>query len=140
MSGQNRTDEILLLTFQEILLLLQSLGYTEVRGIRLESKKADKEGVIRLIGGLVDKGLLIPEEETFRIEEKLGRMMVCMGEPEQDYELEYDGELFYCYEREEDALVTSLYQRRPEMLELRFFTEGGLKKWKEEMRDDTRGY
>lgn len=135
MENRDINNEILLLSFSEILLLLQSLGYTSVRGIRMDIKKAGDGQVVQMISRLVNRGLLIPEEGRFRIEEHLGYMLICMGEPEHTYETEYDGELFYCYERKDKALVTSIYQRREDVLELRLFTADELKVWKEEMQD-----
>ena len=129
------------MSFTEICLLLQSLGVTSVNGIYMGEEQISDEEVVEVLDGMVKKGLLTAEEERFVIEERLGHMMRCMGWSEADYPLEYeDGQIFYCYERGQEVLVTSLFQQKGGMMRLMLLGKEEFEEWKERMRDDTCGY
>ena len=106
------------LTYKEILLLLQSAGVESINGIYIEEDPVSDEEIVLLIDGLVKKGVLCAEDDSFRMEKTVGRMIRCMGWPEKDYRAPVDGEDAYCYERGEDLLVTRPSQTRERTLEM----------------------
>lgn len=130
-----------LLTFSELRLLLQAAGYQEINGIYMEQETVSEYEVICILKQLTQKGLLQAEDDRFVIQKQLGNMLRCMGEPGSSFVLEFqDGQFFYCYERGEFVLVTSLFQRKEKTMKLSLFSEKEYRSWKEQMLNDTGRY
>ena len=130
-----------LLTFQEVKILLQSLGYDSITGIRMPEEQLTREAVIKLLHQMSEKGLLRAKGERFIMDSRIGEMMVCMGQP--DKTVFYDSgdswfPSYFCYMKEEQVLVSELYPVKKDVLKLTLFNREEYEKWKEQMPDDIR--
>lgn len=113
----------ILLTFQELMLLLQSVGVQYMNGFyRAEGEISDQE-VLFLTESLVKKGVLIAAEQEFFLDDTVEAMLRCMGWPDEDYELEQENAVVYCYERSEKVLVTKIYSMKENTLELVLYSK-----------------
>lgn len=108
----------MLLTFQELMLILQSMGVDEIRGIYMDVEPVTDEEVIQIMYSLVQKGILTAKEDSFQLERITGRMIRCMGWPDWNYLTEIDGESVYCYEKKGDFLITRISPLRPQTIEM----------------------
>lgn len=130
-----------LLTFREVKILLQSLGYDSIAGIRMPEEQLTREAVIKLLHQMCEKGLLRAKEGLFIIDSRIGEMMVCMGQPDET--VFYDSgdcwsPSYFCYIKEELVLVSELYPVKKDVLKLTLFNREEYEKWKEQMPDDIR--
>ena len=139
-------DEIIeiseLLSFREIMILLQGIGCETTVGIVMTEEILSEEELVTTLYEMADKGILEAKGEEFLMDAKIGKMMLCMGEPERFFELvPEDGELpgYFCYEREGYILITQLFPRKKDMLKLTLLEQNEYERWKERMIDDIGG-
>lgn len=123
MSKNEYAESGVLLTFRELALLLQSVGVKYINGFCLSESEISDEEVIQLIGGLVRKGILKTSDTEFYMEDMVEKMIRCIGWPDEDYEIEQENWQIYCYEKEEDVLVTKIYPVREKTLELILYSK-----------------
>lgn len=123
MSENEYAESGVLLTFQELALLLQSAGVKYINGFCLSESEISDEEVIQLIGSLVRKGILKTSDTEFYMEDMVEKMIRCIGWPDEDYEIEQENWQIYCYEKEEDVLVTKIYPVREKTLELILYSK-----------------
>ena len=111
------------LTFRERTLLLHSVGVRYINGFCLSESEISDEEVIQLIGSLVRKGILKTSDTEFYMEDMVEKMICCIVWPDEDYEIEQENGHIYCYEKEENALVTKIYPVREKTLELILYSK-----------------
>lgn len=102
---------------------MQSVGVQYMNGFyRAEGEISDQE-VLFLTESLVKKGVLIAAEQEFFLDDTVEAMLRCMGWPDEDYELEQENAVVYCYERSEKVLVTKIYSMKENTLELVLYSK-----------------
>ncbi|MDD2980438.1 MAG: hypothetical protein PHN80_10740 [Hespellia sp.] len=124
-----------LLSFREIRILLQSLGYDQVTGICLQSELLTEEEIVVEFQKMVKKGILTEQGGHFILEKRIGRMMACMGNPEATFVLfeeRNDLPTCYCYRKCGEILISELYQIKRNTLKLLLLEESEYEQWKEE--------
>ena len=130
-------DSGIVLTGQQLGILLQSMGTWEIEGICVPMERATDEETVLLIHTMVRQGILEVRENRFAIEKTLGEMLVCMVTASQKFPLEFsDGQFFFCYPKDDSILLTSLYQRKRNALKLTMMNKIEYGEWKEEMFRD----
>lgn len=124
-----------LLTYRELKILLQSLGYSQIQGIYLPPDKLSDEEVIRTLHDMSVKKIINKKETHFVIEKKLGQMLQCMGSADQSFSLHEDRmdvPTSYCYQKGEHILVSELCEWRSNTMRLILFDREGFQQWKKE--------
>lgn len=130
------TEQAVLLTFAEIFLLLESLGIRQVNGIYMAQEPVSDKIAVETLDVLTAKGVVRAQGDVFKLEERTGRILTCMGYPEYDYALEYGEQIYYCYEKGADIAVSFLCRTKEKTLSLSLFDREGFEVWKEEMKSD----
>lgn len=141
-------DEVLeisrILSFSEIRILLQSLGCETTAGFIMPEEMLSEEELTKILYGMTEKGILEAKEDQFLIDRQVGKMMLCMGEPERFFEFmpEEAGELpaYFCYVKDCHVLITQMFPRKKDMLKLTLYEWNDYERWKEQMIDDIGGY
>ena len=140
-------DEIIeisqLLSFREIMILLQGIGYKTTIGIAMTEEILSEEELVTTLYEMAEKGILETKGEEFLVDRQIGEMMLCMGEPERFFEFvpgEEELPGYFCYERNGYILITQLFPRKKDTLKLTLLELSEYERWKERMIDDIGGY
>lgn len=113
----------IILSFHEILFLLQSAGIKNINGFFMDVGQVSDEEVIQLAATMERNGILCAKNTTFEMEKNIEKMIRCMGWPDRDFLMEKENEMFYCYEQGNQVLVTRLYPTKKSALELILYTK-----------------
>ncbi len=134
-------EEGILLTFDELRILLFSCGLRETDGIYMPEKQLSEQEAVNVLLRMEEAGLIRAAEREFEIREDLRRILRVMTKPERSFPWTPsggNGRAFYCYLAEDGAVVSERYRRKKDTLKLRFFSAEDFEKWKEETACDDR--
>ena len=153
--------KVFLFTFDEIRVLLYSLGFTSCEGIFMPGKDYTGQKVLQTVNGLVRRGLLeVPEDlrdreyqacpgkEQFVMRPWLYQMMMAMGNPSgtmiyrpgEKYpgypEELYSGPEYFCYFLPDYCLLTERDWTRKESMRLRAMDMKAFTAWRQEQEEE----
>lgn len=111
----------IILTFKELMLLLQGIGINRINGIYMEEEMVSDEEVIYILRDLEKKGILKSDKTSFEVDELMSKMLLCMGQAEKEYLCQQEEGTMYCYEREKKVLTTQLCATRRKSIELMLY-------------------
>lgn len=152
-------DEVLILTFDEVRILLYSLGYTSCKGIYMPEKEYSAKEVILAMHKMARRGFFSEDPEGGRVRcEKqqyvlrpgLRRMMMAMGDPSGSFvfrpgesgpgfsEELYNGPEYYCYMRPDYCLVAERDWKQRDCLRLREMEKSEFMSWQKEREQEAR--
>ena len=134
----------ILLSFDEVRILLYSMGITSCEGIQMPEKQFSPQEILQAMHALYRRGLLISDESPhFLIRSDLLKMLSAMGNPGGTMiyrqgetlpgfsEEMNNGREFFCYIVPDYILVTERDWTRRDFLRLRAMTPIGFSEWKE---------
>lgn len=137
----------ILLSYDEVRILLYSLGYTSCEGIHMPGKQFSPEEILQAMHAMYRRGLLSPvdteEGSHFAIRGDLQQMLNAMGNPggtliyRQGETLPgfspelNNGREFFCYIVPDYVLVTERDWTRRDILRLRAMSPTGFSEWKD---------
>lgn len=125
-------------TFDELRILLYSLGFTQCEGVRMPEKDFSAAEVIEGIRNLAAEGVAVPEEDGFRIAEDVARMLRVIGAPITTFSFEAGGAQYFCYVSDDAVVVSERYWERAEAVRLRMLDTAAFTAWREGLEDDHR--
>lgn len=130
----------MLLTFDELELLLYVRGFREINGIRMPEKDFTAVEVLLAEKHLLEEGLLETRGELFAVREDVAKIVDALGSPVSYSVLAPGPEypMFACYYIPGCYVTTELHEHREKTLRIRSFDEAEFAVWKEEMEDDYR--
>lgn len=111
----------IILTFKELMLLLQGIGISRINGIYMEEEMVSDEEVIYILRDLEKKEILRSDKTSFEVDELMSKMLRCMGRSEKEYLCQTEDGIVYCYECEKEVLTTQLCATRRKSIELMLY-------------------
>lgn len=153
---QLSAGDAIILSFDEVRILLYSLGFTSCKGIYMPVKEFTGREVLQAMHRLTGRGLLEAAaddaepaaEESFVMRPELRRMMMAMGNPAGTFiyrpgeslpgfsaEL-YNGPEFFCYTLPDYCLVTECDWTRRESMRLRAMDMESFAQWQKEREQE----
>lgn len=134
-------EKSILLTFDEIRILLYSMNVSEIEGVYMPEKIFQEEEILAAMHHMSTIGIIVAEKERFRIREDVKRILEIMAVPEWTkvwYPSEEEGPAFFLYGKEELTVVSEQYFRKKDTLKLTIFAKDAFEKWREELMNDYR--
>ena len=132
---RNGEEKGILLTFDELQLLLCSCGVEEWEGIAIPVRTYEEQEVVYTIHHLIAKKILIEQMGKIVIREDVKTMLQMMGNPLRTQIYNFQQE-YFCYEDAEKVVVTERYWKRKDTIKLRLFEQEEFQNWKVRMTDD----
>lgn len=154
------SDRSIILTFDQIRILLYSLGFDSCEGVFMPGKEFSPQEILKAINSLVNRGLLMLKEEGgkksdamdkrphFDIDPGLREMMLAIGSPGGAFEYRpgeglpgfskelYNGPEYYCYILPDYCLVVQRDWTRAESLRLRAMDPLMFSLWRQEREEE----
>ncbi len=120
------TDHDILISFQEIRILLYVRGVREIEGIYMPDHKYTDQEVVDNLYGMVKNNFISVENEEFVPREDLERILKIMSQAQENFILGP----YFCYESEGLIVVCERYWKKKDMLRIRMFTREEFEAWK----------
>ncbi|MCB6415384.1 hypothetical protein LI221_09970 [Faecalimonas umbilicata] len=131
----------ILLTFDELRILLYGMGVREIEGIYMPEKTFQKEEILFAMHHMAEAGFIEAGEEKFRVREDVRTLLETMAYPEQT-EIFHpggsEGPAFFLYEKEETVVVSQQFFQKKDTLRLSVFGRKEFEQWREEIVNDYR--
>lgn len=122
------TDHDILISFQEIRILLYVRGVREIEGIYMPEHKYTDQEVVDNLYGMVKNNFISVENEEFFPRQDLEKILKVMSQAEKTFILNP----YFCYELEDSVVVCERYWKKKEMLRIQIFTREEFEVWKYE--------
>ncbi|WP_346911255.1 hypothetical protein [Faecalicatena orotica] len=134
-------ERAILLSFDELRILLYSMGVRTLEGIYMPEKQFSEMEVIQALRHLSGNGFILAENKQFSIREDLLCMLEIMGHPagtlvcssKDDSTQEY-----FCYMVPDRVVVSQRYWKKKDTLKLTMLTEEEFKVWRAQTDDHNR--
>ncbi len=127
-----------ILSFDELRILLASLGYGSVDGIFMEEKEFKRSDVIQSLFHMQKAECITPHDDVFSLDEELEKILRAVGEPDGTEVLEADnGRQVFCYYKGDVVAVSERYFEKKDTLRLYGFKRDVFDLWRKENFDDT---
>lgn len=128
----------LVLSFDEISILLYSRGYRQILGIKMPERDYTPEEIIFALKHMTDSGIVSAGDEVFRIRDDVAKVMDVIGNPVSVSMVESGkGHPAYsCYFAPGCVVVTQLHELKEKTLRIRTFTEEEFASWREDIEND----
>lgn len=129
------------LTFDEIRVLLYSMGVSELQGVYMPEKTFRDEEIIFAMHHMSEAGFIKAEEERFLIREDIKDILKIMAAPLRTdiwRPMGAEGPAFFLYFTGDEVVVSERYWRKKDTLKLTMFGKDDFEKWREEFMDDYR--
>ncbi len=128
----------LVLSFDELSILLYSRGCRQIDGIKMAEKDYTSEEIILALKHMADNGIITAGEEAFKLREDVAEIMDVIGRPVSVSKLEsgYGHPAYSCYFVPGCIVVTQLHEFRENTLRIRSFTEEEFAAWRGAIEDD----
>lgn len=129
----------ILLSFDELRILLYSMGIRSLEGIYMPEKEFSEMEIIQALRHMSGNGLILAENGQFSIREDLLQILEVMGHPAGT--LVYspkDGSAqeYFCYMVPGRVTVSERYWKKKDTLKLRLLTEDEFKAWRAQTDDN----
>jgi hypothetical protein len=128
----------LVLTFDEISILLYSRGYRQISGIKMPERDHTAPEIIYALKHMTDDGIVTAGEEAFRLRDDVAKIIDAIGNPVSvSMKESRNGHPAYsCYFTTGYVVVTQLHEFKERTLRITSFTEEEFVSWSEEIEDD----
>ncbi len=128
----------IILTYEELQILLFNRGYRQVEGIEMPEGIFDEERILRIMQKMANSGLISVKGDLFSVREDLRETLDIIGNPVTTFRLDYGAgrPAFFGYASYGKVVITQLYEKKPGCIRLRTFEAGQYADWKEEMDRD----
>ncbi len=120
------TDHDILVSFQEIRILLYVRGVREIQGIYMPEHKYTDQEVVDTLHGMVKNQFIRVENEEFVLREDLEKILEIMSQARESFILDP----YFCYLMEASAVVCERYWKKKEMLRIMTFSREAFEEWK----------
>lgn len=121
-------DHDILVSFQEIRILLYVRGVREIEGIYMPEHKYTDQEVVDALYGMVKNKFISVENEEFVPRKDLEKILKTMSRAERTFILDS----YFCYEAEGFIVVCERYWKKQDMLKIQIFTREEFEAWKSE--------
>ena len=132
-------EQGVLLTFDEIRILLYGMGVTEIEGIYMPEKKWRRDEILNALHHMTEVGMIEAAEEKFVIREDIKELLTVVAHPDQTEIWSPHGEhgpSFFLYEKQQKIAVSECFYRKKDTLKLSLFEKKNFITWKEEVEGD----
>ncbi|MDO4617065.1 MAG: hypothetical protein Q4B03_06370 [Lachnospiraceae bacterium] len=132
-------EKTVILSFDELKILLHSMGVRELDGIYMSEKTYCEEDVIYAMKHLADEGFITAMEDRFLIRRDLQAILAIMVAPEWTDIWQPRGEegpAFFIYARGDEYVISESFLRRRSTLKLTLFDSNGFEDWRMEWSND----
>lgn len=128
----------LILSFDELEILLYSRGFRQIKGIKMPEKDFSAREVVQALAHLTENGIICAGEEAFRIREDVIDVLEIIGNPVSVSFLEAFGgrPACSCYFAPGCVVITQLHEFKEKTLRIMTFTEDEFAAWKEADKSD----
>lgn len=128
----------IILTYEELQILLFNLGYRQVEGIEMPESIFDEEKILRTMQKMARSGLISVKGDLFSVREDLRETLDIIGNPITTFRLDYGAgrPAFFVYASYGTVVITQLYEKKAGCMRIRTFEAGQYADWKEEMDRD----
>lgn len=130
----------IILTFDELRILLQALGAEEIEGVYMPEKTFTEEEVLQAMQHLVHYRILQVKGDGFYIREDIKEILAVIVSPEKTFLFDREDEnpQYFCYLAGEQIVVSEQYWRKKETVQLRWFSPVEFNRWKETVESGNR--
>lgn len=129
----------ILLTFDEIRVLLYGMGVSQIEGIYMPEKVFCESEILEVLKHLSDVGFIEAGEEKFLIREDVRAILEVMASPERTDIWRPRGEegpAFFLYRKGTQVAASEMFLRKKDMLRLSLMEAEAFETWREEWTDD----
>ncbi len=120
------TDHGILISFQEIRILLYVRGIREIEGIYMPEHKYTNQEVVEVLHGMVKHNFITVENEKFVPREDLEKILEIMSQAEDNFVMEP----YFCYRAGDSVVVCERYWKKKEMLRIQLFNTEEFEIWR----------
>lgn len=132
----------ILITFDELRVLLFGKGVTEIEGVYMPEKKWSEEEILTAMHHMAKMGFIEAEETRFRMRPDIDTMLEIIAHPEWTQifsPLGEEGPQLFLYQTKEKIVISELVFSRKDTLKLSLLGREEFEKWREELENDYRG-
>ena len=129
----------ILLTFDEIRILLYGMGVSEIDGVYMPEKAFTEEEFLLAMQHLSASGLIEAGDEKFLIREDIRSLLEIVSSPEWTdiwKPLGEEGPAYFLYFSESRIVVSERFWRKKDTLRLTVFEREEFDRWREEYIND----
>ena len=129
----------ILLTFDEMRILLYAMDVSCIEGIYMPEKKFSESDIISAMHHLSEAGFIAAGEEKFLIREDIRSLLEIVAAPEWTdiwKPAGAEGPAFFLYFSGDRTVVSEQFFRRKNTLRLTLFEREAFNRWREEWTDD----
>lgn len=129
----------ILLTFDEMRILLYGMGVSEIEGVYMPEKSFSEKEVISALHHLAESGFIEAGDEKFLIRKDVKLLLEVVAEPEWTDIWKPQGEekpAFFLYFARGKVVVSERFWRKKETLRLTMFCIEDFDIWREEYMND----
>ncbi len=121
-----------ILSFDELRVLLFSLGFEKNEGILMDEKTFTESEVLFTLHHLTQKNLLGLNEDRFEIIPELKKYLTIIGKPESSQIINgEDGREYFVYFGTEEAAVTERYWQRKDAIRITGMSLEDYREWRQ---------
>ena len=124
------SDHGILVSFQELRILLYEMGVRELEGVFMPEHKYTDCEVLEVLHGMVKSNFIHVEDEEFVLREDLQRIVEIMSHPVHTFVMDP----YFCYVVDGYVVVCERYWKKKEMLRIQTFSTEEFEDWKREIR------
>lgn len=123
----------LILSFDEIRILLYNLGFRQIDGILMDEKNYSGSDILQSLKHLSDNGIISAGDNVFSIREDVCDCLEIIGNPVYvERIVSRPGRPSYAVYNSPDLIVvTQLYEKKKDTLRIMTFTTTEFNRWKE---------
>lgn len=136
MAAVNEID--VLLTYDELRILLFSIGCTECEGVFMPRKEFSQEEVLKAMHTMSGRGILIADNDVFIIREDIREMLEVISRPAATEELDtgYGNQMYFVYICPDRIVVSEKYWMKKDTVRLRMYNAEDYREWRRSLYDN----
>jgi len=124
-----------ILSFDELRVLLFSLGFDKNEGILMKEKNFSESEVLQIMHQLSQKELIVFAEDSLEVVPELKEYLNVIGRPEySEIVTGADGHEYYVYLGTDHAVVTDRYWQKKDAIRLSGMSFEQYREWRENVR------
>lgn len=138
MAAEIIIEKGILLTFDEVRILLYALGKNRVEGVVMPEKEFQEADVLNAMHRLSQAGFITAGDDRFTVREDIRRILEIVSEPEETEIWKphgSEGPAYFLSRADRNVVISERFWRRKNTIRYALFSEEQFRKFKEESDD-----